>query len=61
MRTANRYYQPKPNSKLPVCYRCGRTRVLSPCRDCATPEEASRYPALPETKETRTDALDSSR
>lgn len=34
---------------LPTCRRCGRTRALDPCRDCATPAEAAHYPADPRT------------
>lgn len=31
---------------LPTCRKCGKTSILSPCRVCATPEEAEKYPEL---------------
>lgn len=34
--------------ELPRCRRCGRPRVFSPCRDCATEREAKHFPELPE-------------
>lgn len=33
--------------RLPKCSKCGRPRVLNPCRDCATPEQLATYPAEP--------------
>lgn len=32
---------------LPTCAKCGKTSVLSPCRDCCTGEELDKYPLAP--------------
>lgn len=36
---------------LPVCVRCKRVSVLSPCRDCCTPAELDAYPLPPFERE----------
>lgn len=38
---------PRRRVPMPTCVRCGRVRVLSPCRDCATVQESKDYPELP--------------
>lgn len=40
---------PKPS--VPVCARCKRLSVLSPCRKCATPAELASLPLAPFERE----------
>lgn len=38
---------------LPVCSKCRRISILSPCRACASPEQLKKYPPEPDDYEKR--------
>lgn len=35
-----------PKVTMPLCAKCRKVSVLSPCRECATPAELEAYPKL---------------
>lgn len=40
----SRHKGKKEPAEIPTCSKCGKQRVLDPCRECASPKQAERYP-----------------